>query len=130
MPQQSPWTVLFFFEKCSKTFFQFDSHKHIIKHIENIPQHNYAKHKIQMKYKIFQELFNIHNPNKLSQHHRNILVVNATYACPTLFSLPTRINQKGAESLFPRRGCKKPKHLMHKLTQHNQCKIPVNSNTK
>ena len=36
----------------------------------------------------FQELFNIHNPNKLSQHHRNILVVNATYACPTLFSLP------------------------------------------
>ena len=36
----------------------------------------------------FQELFNIHNPNKLSQHHRNILVVNVTYACPTLFSLP------------------------------------------
>ena len=38
----------------------------------------------------FQELFNMHNPNKLSQHHRNILVVNVTYhyACPTLFSLP------------------------------------------
>ena len=39
-------------------------------------------------YAKFQELFNIHNPNKLSQQHRNILVVNATYACPTLFFLP------------------------------------------
>ena len=45
---------------------------------------------------------------------------------PPYFLYLTRINQKGAESLFPRRGCKKPKHLMHKLTQHNQCKIPVN----
>ena len=40
-----------------------------------------------IKSKIFKN-FNIHNPNKLSQHHRNILVVNVTYACPTLFSLP------------------------------------------
>ena len=39
-------------------------------------------------YTKFQELFNIHNPNRLSQHHKNILVVNLTYACPTLFSLP------------------------------------------
>ena len=40
---------------------------------------NYAKHKIQINTK-FQELFNIqHNPNKLSQHHRNILVVNANH---------------------------------------------------
>ena len=34
---------------------------------------------------------------------------------PPYFLYLTRINQKGAESLFPRRGCKKPKHLMHKL---------------
>ena len=35
--------------------------------------------------KKFEELFNMHNPNRLSQHHRNILIVNVTYACPTLY---------------------------------------------
>ena len=46
------------------------------------------KSKTRRKDTKFQKLFNIHNLNKLSQHHRNILVVNVTYACPTLFSLP------------------------------------------
>ena len=49
---------------------------------------------------------------------------------PPYFFYLTRINQKGAESLFPRRGCKKPKHLMHKLTQYNQCKIPAKQQHK
>ena len=48
----------------------------------------------------FQELVNIHNPNKLSQHHRNILVVNVTYACPTLFSLPNSYYPKGGQNKF------------------------------
>ena len=44
--------------------------------------------------------------NKLSQHHRNILVVNATYACPTLFSLPNPYLPKGVNNFFINVKCK------------------------